>query len=214
MNVSVMIACCENDMPEKGGACRVPMLRKAMQSVRDGGHEHFECLVCCDGHSDLVAQAVTDMQDRRFKYMCVPKRSMYGAGTQRNAMTSIASGDLLMWLDDDDRYLPGAISKVVRQAMRHPGHPLLFCMKYRNSSHVLWTGHPASSRDKGVLKKQHVGTPMFVIPNVPAKLGRWGLEACSDGEFIESTMRHDWPEPIWHKLVIAEVRSQQDREVW
>ena len=215
MKLSVIVAACERDLPKKGGRLRVDMLAKCLQSIRNGGHADFECLVCSDGHSDLVRETVKAMDDERFKYACVPHRGVYGAGTQRNAMTAIASGSHLCWIDDDDRYAPNGLGTIAEGIAAHPDCPLIFQMEYPRSGRVIW-------RDDGRCKGQpkapairgFVGTPMFVIPNKPAKLGRWGLANYSDADFVESTLAKGWPDPVWIPKVVAHVRLQHDREEW
>lgn len=214
MKISVIVAACENELPEKGGGSRLGMLGRNLAQIKKGGHEDYEVLVCSDGYSEGVRSVVDATGDKRFHYACVPQRGVYGAGTQRNAMTAIATGDVLCYIDDDDRHVDGALKIIAERAAAHPGHPLVFCMQYRTFDRVLWTG---DSRNKGKPPERFrgfVGTPMFVIPNVPAKLGRWGPANYADADFIDSTLAKGWSDTIWLRDIIATVRLQGDRTDW
>ena len=47
----------------------------------------------------------------------------------RNRMVTKATGDWLMFMDDDDEYVPGAFQTVRDTVALNPGRPHLFCME-------------------------------------------------------------------------------------
>ena len=128
-------------------------------------------------------------------------------------MMAKATGDLLMFIDDDDFYDKDAFNKVAKAAAENPGRLLVFNMRYRNGR-MLWNQDVKSSNGKGLFQKGHIGTPMVVVPNIKDKLGSWGLADYSDGIFFESTLAKGWLEPVWFTDVIAHVRMQGDRDYW
>jgi hypothetical protein len=107
-----------------------------------------------------------------------------------------ATGRYLMFLDDDDVYRRGAF-RHVREAVRaNPRRVVIFRMKCHD--HVLW--------ERPVVEEGQVGTPMFVVPNVPGALGSWLTgRIASDYTFISDTVQL-LGEPIWDRQVICTVK--------
>lgn len=211
MKLSIVVACALKDA--KTGTDRTPLLQHCLRRIKDGGHSDFECLVCCDGHENKVRDVVGAF-DGRFTYDFASHRGKYSGGTQRNKAMRRATGKLIVFIDDDDWYLPGSLAKVVKLYENNLGHPLVWCMQNR-SGHRLWSADPRlKGKEEGVLKRGYIGTPMFGIPNDQKRLGEWGLASYSDGDFIESTFKFEWPKPVWSKMLVAIVRNQGDRENW
>ena len=73
-------------------------------------------------------------------------------------------------------------------AASHPGRVGIFQMELWNGT-VLWS--------EPVLRYGNVGSPMFVVPNIPDKLGEWPNEYCGDYFFIQKTVDLQG-EPIYH----------------
>lgn len=112
----------------------------------------------------------------------------------RNRMMPRAKGDALLFMDDDDSYMPGALT-VVRDAFaRTPDRPHIFKMRYANGRE-LWV-------DRQV-RCGNVSTQMFVALN--GMVGQWGDRYEGDFDFIASTVALQG-EPVWHPDVIALIR--------
>lgn len=107
-------------------------------------------------------------------------------GTQRNFALECQwprlGGDYLLWCGDDDIYLPGALDAVRRQAEANPGLPLMFRMITPCGA------RPWQEEDRGRIERHYVGDHMFVAPNLPLLLGRFGPTYSGDYDFIRSTM--------------------------
>lgn len=101
--------------------------------------------------------------------------------TQRNHAQTVAEGDFLCYLDDDDVMLPGAFDAMRRGAIEEPGIPLLFKMlAYWGAvlplSHTVTYGHVSGS--------------MLVTPNIAGKVGEWGGDVDRhDYEMIRATIK-------------------------
>ena len=124
----------------------------------------------------------------------------------RNQLMIAARGDALMFLDDDDVYVPGALAVVRDKFEQLPDVLHLFKMRYANGSE-LW-----STRD---IVCGNVSTQMVVVPRIfivdddwHALFARWGHPKYEgDFDFIEEA--HGEIEDVhWHEEVIALVRPE------
>lgn len=108
-----------------------------------------------------------------------------------------ASGDWILFMDDDDRFVPGVFDWL-RDLLTPGWH--IFRMRYRNGL-TLWTD-PS-------IHMGNVGTPMIVVPNRP-DLPRWADHDVYEGDFhFAVACRELLGEPTWHEQVIAEIRPDQ-----
>ncbi len=88
---------------------RADCVARAIDSVLRQTYSNIEAVVVDDGSRDETAQVINTIlaQDSRVRYSTNinPK----GCGGARNTGLSIAAGDYIAFLDDDDEYLPGKI---------------------------------------------------------------------------------------------------------
>jgi glycosyltransferase involved in cell wall biosynthesis len=117
----------------------------------------------------------------------------------RNQLMKAARGDAIMFLDDDDVYLPGALTIVRRSVERSPYIMHMFKMLY-SDGRELWRTTDVSCGN--------VSTQMVVCPNNQPMLGRFG-EGVYEGDyhFIKSSMDR-FGQMAWHDAVIALVRPR------
>lgn len=113
--------------------------------------------------------------DPRVRYVHCPPGGDWGH-SERNFATPLARGQYIAHIDDDDVYVPGTRALMADAIEKNPGRPVLFRMAYPNGI-TLW-------HDKEV-RCGNVGTPMFLIPNVPEKLGTWRPYVGGDCTFLE-----------------------------
>lgn len=93
-----------------------PFLAEAIQSVVDQDYPSVEILVVDHGGSDL------GHLERRFPEVTFVDGSRLpkGAGPPRNLAASMSRGELLAFLDHDDVWLPGKLTRQVRYFSEHP----------------------------------------------------------------------------------------------
>lgn len=116
--------------------------------------------------------------------------------TPRNEAMPQAKGDYLLFLDDDDVYLTGAFDVIRAALTENPGRPHIFRMRRGEYNDLIWT--------EKVIRVGNVSTQMFVVPNDPARLGRWGKRYEGDYDFITSTLaKYPADSVVWREEPIA-----------
>jgi len=118
--------------------------------------------------------------------------------TPRNQTMHRAAGSHLLFMDDDDVYVPGAFASMRRFADDNPGRIGIFRMAY--------TTGPKRWRVPE-LRNRNVSTQNFLVPNVPGRLGVWEHRGTVHGDFtfIEETARLQG-DPIFVDEVTVRVR--------
>jgi len=111
-----------------------------------------------------------------------------------------AKGDWLLFIDDDDAYVPGAF-EVVRSKLTTLDTVHVFRMRYVDTGMVLWR--------RPVLEHGNVGCPMVITPNIPEKLGEWTDRYTADWHFVQETARRIG-NVQFHEEVICDVGMAQD----
>lgn len=119
------------------------------------------------------------------------------AATPRTTGMRKAAGTHLLFMDDDDIYVPGALDIVRDRCAQFPGRCLMFTMTSGDN------GGWRLPDDSHEVRPGNVSTCMFVCPNDPDKLGRWGPRREGDYEFIASTVAHYGGKPVWLDAHIA-----------
>jgi hypothetical protein len=79
---------------------RAGLLPRAIDSILAQEYGNWELLVCDDGSVDGTAAVMEAVDDRRVRYLPAPAA---GAGAARNRGLEAASGELIAYLDDDNR---------------------------------------------------------------------------------------------------------------
>jgi threonine dehydrogenase-like Zn-dependent dehydrogenase len=137
------------------------------------------------------------------RWIDVPPGRNWGA-TERTHAIPLATGTHLLFIDDDDALVPGALD-VIRDAVSDaPARPHIFQMidpwgrVLPNGPHV---------------REGNLGTPQMVSPNIPSKLGVWGTRYEGDFDFIASTLAHYPDGPVWHDVVTYACR-RYGRKAW
>ena len=87
-------------------------MRAGMDSIRNQGFRDYELIVVCDACTDQTAEIAEEYADRVII-------TEYGrAGSARNAALDVARGEWILWMDDDDWYLPDAFENIA-EALRN-----------------------------------------------------------------------------------------------
>lgn len=114
----------------------------------------------------------------------------------RNFVIPIAKKAYIAFMDDDDRYLPGAFKAMKDAIKTFPGRPFMFRMLHRKS--MIWT--------RNELAMGNVSSQMVLVPNVQSKLARFTDRYEGDYDFIKGTadLYSSGPDPfIWCEDLIA-----------
>lgn len=181
-------------------SCGRPTLAAALESIRAQPlWPGDEVLLITDGPVPWAA--------RLFRRLGLPGRCRqmppardWGA-TQRNAGLALARGDYLLFQDDDDVYLPGALA-AVRTALREaPGRPHVFRMRYAVTGAVLW--------HEPVLALGNVSTQMLAVPRRP-DLVPWDPQHGHDYRFLKANLGL-WPDGalVWRPEVVTLIRPHE-----
>lgn len=157
-----------------------------------------EVIVGSDGSHAEVTNCMLALADERFSLVVYPKAPLGKGNGIRDRMMTRAKGDWILFIDDDDAYVPGAL-EIVRTAVTDTYTPHLFAMR---TPEGLILGNS--------LEGCMVGGPQFVLPNRPAKFGRWAShERGADHGFITGTLEHYGGECAIHQDVIYEVHGAE-----
>lgn len=163
--------------------------------------EADEVIVVADSDFDAfrAASIYFDYDDSRWQFAeCGGDE--HGKGyAQRELGITLAHGTHLLFMDDDDVYEEGALDLFRNAAC---DRPVIFRMAHPQHG-LLWRYQE--------LVFGNVGTPMFMVPNEPEKLGRWapyrkGLnEPGGDFSFIAGCVA-GMGAPVWRHEVVASIR--------
>jgi hypothetical protein len=114
--VSVILPTCD----------RPARLVDALESVLAQDYGHLEVVVVDDASTVPAETTVgSAAEDPRVRIMRLPSRS--GAAGARNAGLTVASADLVAFIDDDDRWLPQKVRRQVEAFVRRPEIGLVTC---------------------------------------------------------------------------------------
>jgi glycosyltransferase involved in cell wall biosynthesis len=103
MRVSAVVPCFNGE----------PFLADALESVRNQTHAVDELIVVDDGSTDRSAEIAESFG------AFVIRQENRGDGAARNRGTAVATGDVIAWLDADDRWLPHHVAVLTGLLHRH-----------------------------------------------------------------------------------------------
>jgi hypothetical protein len=164
----------------------------------------FSVIVATSGRSSLAAtvdSAAEQLEPGDELLVRCSNDDEFGHRTRQSLMDE-ARGSHLVFMDDDDQFARGAFTTMRRVAREHPGRIVIFRMRYLDGR-VIWTDP--------VLRGRNVSMQMFVVPNVPGKLGRWenpDYPRMADWSFIEETVTLQG-KPIFREEIVAHIRSDR-----
>lgn len=144
------------------------------------------------GDEIIVVSNGWRVKDPRVRYVDCEPGGDWGHA-ERNFATPHAKGRYIAHIDDDDVYAPGTRALMADAIMQTPDRPVLFRMRFPNGI-TLW-------RDPKIYCG-NVGTPMFLIPNVPEKMGTWQSFVGGDCAFLEGS-KWEPNEYVWRPEIVA-----------
>lgn len=98
-------------------------LGEAVDSVLKQTFGDLECIVVDDGSADETASVLASFTDPRMVFATTPRLGVSGA---RNRGLELSRGDLIAFLDADDRWRPGKLERQVALLDGEPGVDLVF----------------------------------------------------------------------------------------
>lgn len=171
-------------------------LLAALRSIASQIELDDEVLVSADGLQP-DARAMTALFNSRFRYIESAVRANDWGATPRNEALELARCSAIVFMDDDDVYLPGALDAIRCGLEECPGRPLIFRMLHRGR--IIW-GKPE-------LFLGNVSTQMFAVPNLPGRVGRWTKRYEGDYDFIfETVALYPAGSVIFREEIIAELK--------
>src|SRR3989338_3645537 len=97
---------------------RPELLPRAIRSVLDQTFQDFEIITVDYGQVISAQEAVGQLNESRIRY--IKNDRLLGGGGTRNKGASIATGEYLAFLDDDDEWLPFKLEEQVAGLDQHP----------------------------------------------------------------------------------------------
>lgn len=102
-------------------------LGEALESVQKQVWADLEHVVVDGGSSDGTVSLLRQHSGRRgWKHLRWTSEADRGQAHALNKGFAIASGDIIGWLNSDDRYLPGCFAKVAELFHRHPDTDIVY----------------------------------------------------------------------------------------
>lgn len=110
---------------------REKYIAEAIQSVLISTYKNFELIIVDDCSTDNTVEIANEYYsiDKRIK-IYINQNNM-GQWPNRNKAAEYVSGDLIMWVDSDDKIQPDAIEYVVKQFTKFPN--VFFSMIYHKN---------------------------------------------------------------------------------
>jgi glycosyltransferase involved in cell wall biosynthesis len=97
-------------------------IEETLRSVQEQDYPLVEHIVLDSGSSDETPEILA-----RFPSVRLISPAPAGLSEKVNYAFSIARGDIVAWINADDYYLPGAISKAVQALKSNPDAALVYC---------------------------------------------------------------------------------------
>jgi glycosyltransferase involved in cell wall biosynthesis len=154
-----------------------------------------EVIVVGDGPQPFARATVHEFAPYA-RYAEIGPTRMTGNAQREFAIANMVRGSHLAFYDDDDRLIPGALAKIRTALEAAPDRPHLF--RQWSTAGLIW-------KDTEV-RCGNLSTQGIVVPNVPARLGKWGDAYEGDFNFIRSTVDL-YPDLdraiVWREEVVA-----------
>jgi glycosyltransferase involved in cell wall biosynthesis len=97
---------------------RAAIISEAIQSVVEQTYPHWELWVCDDASTDATAEVVAQFEDPRIHYLRLEKQ---GAAAARNRGLELARGEYIAYLDSDNLWRAGFLTRMVWALLSQPG---------------------------------------------------------------------------------------------
>lgn len=109
-------------------------IEETLRSVEQQDYPRVEHIVLDSGSTDGTPAVLA-----RYSSVRLIKPAPQGLSAKINHGFSIARGDIVAWLNADDFYLPGAITKAVEALKRNPQAAVVYCNQLQVNEHSVET---------------------------------------------------------------------------
>lgn len=158
-----------------------------------------EVIIVGDTHEGPLPHVEGICRVHGFRYLEHDARGHAWGHPQINQGMRAATGDYLVFIDDDDVFAPEGLW-AIRQAIAELTEPRVLMFRF----HCGRLGRTLPETHAVIADA--IGGHCIVPPNIPGKLGEWSDRYGGDYDFITSTLAH-WPEgPVWRDEIIAIAR--------
>jgi len=103
-------------------------IQETVQSVLDQTYKDFELIIVDDVSTDDSAKIVGSFIDERIRYICHPKNR--GANAARNTGIKSSKGEIIAFLDQDDKFHPNKLATHVSYHLKNPQIGLTYNARY------------------------------------------------------------------------------------
>ncbi len=150
-------------MPVYHMAKQVPLLKAAIESIKNQTYPDWELIICDDGSTDQTVQALRQMigTDDRIRLICSHKNR--GAGYTRNVCIHASAGEYLAVMDADDISHPQRLEKQVAFLTKHPQYALVGCNAMLLDGNGVWGTRILEEKPD---KESFLHTLPFVHPSI------------------------------------------------
>ncbi|MCB0447740.1 MAG: glycosyltransferase [Gelidibacter sp.] len=106
---------------------RAHLIVETLQSIKKQTHQNWECIIVDDGGTDNTHETIRPIlsNDHRFQFLKRPEAYKKGLSGCRNYGLDLATGDYIIFFDDDDIVHPQNLELCLFYVNQHPN--LFFC---------------------------------------------------------------------------------------
>jgi glycosyltransferase involved in cell wall biosynthesis len=175
---------------------RAHLIVKSLQSIKNQTHQNWECLIIDDGGTDNTLEEINHIlkNDSRFQFLRRPDSYKKGIPGCRNYGIDIASGNYIIFFDDDDIVHPQNLELCLVHLNQKPS--LFFCHYKKNAFQGVFDDSSLIEINNSSVKKtdDHFFEKVltYQIPMASCTV-LWRKECFEDVRFNESLMyAEDW----------------------
>jgi len=121
---------------------RAHLIRRAIESVLNQTYQDFEIIVVDDGSTDNTEKVVRSFEDKRIRYIRHERNKGYPKAL--NTGITVARGEYIAFLDDDDEWLPTKLEKQTEKFEKVP-----------DKVGLIYSGAEVREREKNVIQKTY-----------------------------------------------------------
>lgn len=187
--------------------------------MSESGHPTFSIIIPSAGRASLARtlESVASQVEPGDEIIVLVNDDGDDGNRARQQGVERAAGTHILFCDDDDFFVPGALAVMREFAAEHPDRVGLFRRSF-NARGVLQWSEP-------VFRQGCVQCQSMCIPNVPGKLAEWGEQAPKHPEqqraieargvrtwmdfyFAKETAEHLGTEPVWCDAIVGLARPE------